>query len=362
MTQTRDILPLRMQLTAMQVPEATPQSIVRAASRYTSGKIPSNLLQAAGTGGCQLLIHPGEASEIVVQLENLGNRPLHLDIQVEGNFRNEWCRLGMEGHELPARGHMEAVLYFHIPADFFESEEALRVGESLKLDYRGQIYVNYTLQAIQESATGTPSLPPRQHIQTAEFSFYIRPHSLYLNFLPEIYREVDFIGRLLKLFEQAFEPTVQTLDVLWAYLDPLTAPETLLPFLAYWVGWPLSPALSLTRQRQLIGQAMEIYRWRGTKRGLRFYLHLYTSLPLDEHLPEAEKHISIQELFGKGFLMGETHIGQDSIIGGGQHYHFMVTLRPEPPNQIDKRLIHQIIEQEKPAFCTYELNIVNGNG
>jgi len=60
---------------------------------------------------------------------------------------------------------------------------------------------------------------------------------LYAKFLPAIYQELDFVGRFLKIFEQAFEPAVNSLDTLWAYLDPTTAPQGLLPFLAHWVGW-----------------------------------------------------------------------------------------------------------------------------
>jgi phage tail-like protein len=147
------------------------------------------------------------------------------------------------------------------------------------------------------------------------------------------------------------------MDAIWAYLDPLMAPESLLPFLAYWVGWEIDPHLSLAQQRYLIRYAIELYRWRGTRRGLRFYLYLYTNLPLDEHLPEDEKHISIQEVFSQGLVLGRSRLGEDTSVGGGQPYHFIVKLRPDYPNQIDERLVRKIIEQEKPAFCTYDLYI-----
>lgn len=355
MTQARDILPLRLQLTPMQVSETTPQAIVRAAVRSQGMRMPPDSSLLAKVGVCELILHPGEASEILVKLQNLGSHTLHLNIHIEGNFPSQWCRIGMEGNTLPPRGQMEAVLYFQMPANFFESQDSLKFGESLKLDYQGQIHVSYAQQEAGQ-LDEHPTLFP--YLESADFSLYVRPRSLYKEFLPEIYQEIDFMGRLLKIFEQAFEPAVQTLDVLWAYLDPLTAPETLLPFLGYWVGWPLSPSLSRSRQRYLIRQAMELYRWRGTRRGLRLYLHLYTDLPLDEQLPEDEKHISIQEVFGRGFLTGETHIGRDSIIGGGRPYHFKVKLRPDSTHPIDELLVRQIIEQEKPAFCTYELHIV----
>ena len=112
------------------------------------------------------------------------------------------------------------------------------------------------------------------------------------------------------------------------------------------------------RQRFLIRHAMQIYRWRGTRRGLRFYLHLATGLPLDEHLEaESAKHIGIQEPATQGFVLGSAHIAEDATLGGGQPYHFTVTLRPEVDYPIDEPMVRQIIEREKPAFCTYDLVI-----
>ena len=187
----------------------------------------------------------------------------------------------------------------------------------------------------------------------------VRSHSRYLDYLPQIYREVDFIGRLLNLFEQSFDPSVEMLQLLWAYLDPRTSPQHLLSFLAHWVGWPTDgpwqnvPSDQLQRQRQLIFHAMELYRWRGTPQGLRHYLHLYTGLP--------NAFIHIENAFQPGFELGTANLDQTTIIGGGRPYHFRVRLEPYPPHvskadlQTNAALIRTIIDQEKPAFCTYDL-------
>jgi phage tail-like protein len=336
MTQARSSQSLYLRLTPMQFSEATPTPGIELAGTMAT---------TTATTGCNVLLHPGEPSEMVVQLENLGNRTLQLDLHVEGDFPSEWCRIGMEGRELLPGQRMEAVLYFQPTANFFEDNQLH--AESLILDYSSRLYVYYT-----------PENTDRRLLESAAFNLYVRPRSLYLDFLPMLYREVDFISRFLKIFEQAFEPAVQSLDVLWAYLDPLTAPKTLLPFLAHWVAWPLDPRWTIQKQRRLIRQAMEIYRWRGTRRGLRHYLHLYTDLPLDEEVPEeANKHIGIEELFGDGFVLSSTRMGEDSIIGGGRPFHFIVTLRPDLGVQIDEGLVRYIIEQEKPAFCTYEFYV-----
>ncbi|MGV0024900.1 hypothetical protein [Phormidesmis priestleyi] len=101
-------------------------------------------------------------------------------------------------------------------------------------------------------------------------------------------------------------------------------------------------------------------RWHGTRQGLRFYLHLYTGLPLDDHIPrEADKHIGIEEVFSAGFVMDRTRIGEDSMLGGGIPYHFIVRLRSDPSTHIDETLVRAIIERQKPAFCTYELQILS---
>jgi hypothetical protein len=128
----------------------------------------------------------------------------------------------------------------------------------------------------------------------------------------------------------------------------------------HWVDWPIDARFDLTQQRQLIRRAVEIYRWRGTRKGLRFYLHLYTGLPLDEQFdPEKDKSISITESFGQGCVVGIAHVGEDAILGGGKPYHFQVRLRAGLDHAIDEELVRRIIDQEKPVFCTYDLLIEN---
>ncbi len=287
-----------------------------------------------------LIVSPGERSEVTLELYNPTEESLAIELEVKGDFPGEWCHWNLEGRELDSRKTMLMGIYFDVPADWLETQPL----DSIKLNY--QATVNIYLQR--------PNRETRE-LQQLGLKLSLRPDSLYLNFLPIIYREVDFIGRLLKVFEQAFEPTVNAFEAMWAYLDPLTAPESLLPFLAHWVGWELLSTIPIERQRYLIRNAISIYRWRGTKKGLRFYLHLYTGLPLDEDLPETEKHISIQEAVGAGFVLGQANLGEDTVLGGGRPYHFTVRLRSIPNQSLDENLIGKIIDAEKPIWCTYDL-------
>jgi phage tail-like protein len=294
-----------------------------------------------------LLLYPGEPSEMVVQIKNLERNRLELSLHVEGDFPSDWCRIGTEGSEILPGRQMDAVLYFQIAADFFEQHGVQGEEPTLKLDYQGRLVV-YSI----DPETG------RRQVEFASFRLHLRPRSLYAKFLPAIYQELDFVGRFLKIFEQAFEPAVNSLDTLWAYLDPITAPQGLLPFLAHWLGWTPQSYLPLNRQRDLIRNAMQIYRWRGTRRGLRFYLHLATGLPLDDDLvKEEDKHIGISESFHRGFIVGEARMGQDATLGGGQPYHFNVQIYVDDLERVDEQLVRSVIEQEKPAFCTYSLKV-----
>ncbi len=295
-----------------------------------------------------IVLHPAEPSEVALRLTNRGPEPLAFELRVTGTFPRDWCRILAPTLSLPPQQQQEVVLLFSVPSGFFEQAGALEAGEErLLLDHQGLV----------EVYTTTADRPP-QLVETIAFNLFVRPASLYTNFLPGLYRQSDFLTRFLALFEQAFEPDVEILDSFWAYLDPLLAPEALLPFLAHWVGWPWQPHLSMRQQRYSIRYAMIIYRWRGTRRGLRFALHLTTGLPLEEQAAsEDERSIGIYESFSRGFVLGETQIGHDATLGGGQPYHFRVRLRPPPGVELAIAPIEATIEREKPAFCTYDLTI-----
>lgn len=312
-----------------------------------------------------LLIHPGEEREIWIKVDNNFAQPLQWSIEITGDFPIEWCigciwrpdiKQTIQPHD-----NTSTKLCLQIPADFFEKQDILENKHKLLLNYQGQIYVYATWQ-------GEKKLIGYQH-----FHLFIRPDTSYLTLLPEIYHQSDFLNRLLMIFEQGYDPSVQTLANLWAYLDPLTAPSSLLPFLAKWVAWENNPRWDLKKQRRLIKNAVELYRWRGSKLGLRLYIHLFTDLPLDDELdkngnektPEAEKHISIEESFSPGFVIGSAsfkdNFNDNPNLGGGKLFHFKVTLHPTNREDIDEELVREVIELFKPAFCSYDLQILPRN-
>lgn len=94
--------------------------------------------------------------------------------------------------------------------------------------------------------------------------------SRYLYELPPIYQEADgFLGRYLKLFEAVWEPFEHRQDQIAMYFDPRTCPPALLGWLASWLGVAADPQLlEGPRGRRFVAEALDLYRWRGTRYGL----------------------------------------------------------------------------------------------
>ncbi|MDY6910792.1 MAG: phage tail protein [Chloroflexota bacterium] len=175
--------------------------------------------------------------------------------------------------------------------------------------------------------------------------------SSYLKHLPALYRDDDFMGRFLMIFESILNPIDNTVDNLGLYFDPMLTPEALLPWLASWADMVLDPTWPEKRRRELVKSATELYRWRGTKRGLTEYLRIYTGIA-----PEISEHIEGMRLGPDARLGINTQLGSS---GGG--YHFTVTLKLEENQEIDAGKVAAIIDAQKPAHTVYTLHIERSN-
>ena len=117
------------------------------------------------------------------------------------------------------------------------------------------------------------------------------------------------------------------------YFDPMMTPEGCLRWLASWIDLVLDENWPIQKRRQLIRAGVELYHWRGTRRGLREYLRIYTDVE-----PEIVEHFTEEE---------------------GGPYHFTVNIKVPNPESLDERRVRQVINAEKPAHTTYELRIVS---
>lgn len=121
----------------------------------------------------------------------------------------------------------------------------------------------------------------------------------YLQYLPAIYHQEDISGgNLLKDFLQIFQHIFSGLEVkidqIYSYFNLDLAPLDFLPWLASWVELVLDESWSEEKKRNLIKIATELYKWRGTIKGLKYFLDWF-----------GEVEIKIQEWnWPPGFIIG----------------------------------------------------------
>ena len=99
-----------------------------------------------------------------------------------------------------------------------------------------------------------------------------------INYLPSIYRQSDFIKRLLGMLEAILLPIEWTVDNFDVFLDPMTAPDDFIPWLAGWYDLVFDASWGMKQRRTFIKEAHEIFAMRGTKSGLSRVLAIYTGV------------------------------------------------------------------------------------
>ncbi|MDI5961172.1 phage tail protein [Streptomyces sp. SL13] len=92
--------------------------------------------------------------------------------------------------------------------------------------------------------------------------------------LPALYADDDLAQRLTAGLDTVLAPVFATLDSLPAYFDPRLAPADFVDWLAAWVGMDTAPRGPDDLRRATVLRALELYRWRGTRRGIADRLRL----------------------------------------------------------------------------------------
>ncbi|WNI16160.1 phage tail protein [Actinacidiphila sp. ITFR-21] len=99
--------------------------------------------------------------------------------------------------------------------------------------------------------------------------------------LPALYADDDFAQRFTAGLDTVLAPVFATLDNLPGYLDPRVAPLDFLAWLASWVGADDDPRWPPELRREAVVRAVELHRWRGTRRGLVERLRLTLAVNAD---------------------------------------------------------------------------------
>ncbi|NJN84536.1 MAG: hypothetical protein HC802_21135 [Caldilineaceae bacterium] len=250
----------------------------------------------------------------------------------------------------------------------WRSSERREPGARVEYFVQATVEPVYHARTVQSQATvfvGENGASALVDVEQVEIS--IIPKGRYLKHLPGLYENDDFIGRFLMLFESHWAPIEGQISGIHNYFDPKLAPTRMLSWLAMWVDLRLDENWSEAKQRRLLTSIIRLYRKRGTKAGLQEYLEIFS-----------EGRVEISERRANNFRLGpQARLGVGIALGTANVPHTFAVKIWLPPIETQapkgatlgaeelqrfehdrRRVIRAIIEAEKPAHTTYQLEFV----
>jgi len=210
------------------------------------------------------------------------------------------------------------------------------------------------------------------------------PRLSYLQYLPAVYQaepaSKDFLERFLSIFEEVFSSIEGKIKRLPQLFDPDGVPENLLSWLASWVDMAFDPSWSVATRRQLLRNAPELYRRRGTPAGLKKFLWLALGVEVQilEHFQLRRWQFlagrstlgNHSQLWGNSMvkrlqLAENSRIGDFALIGTGDplrdpfhvYAHKFSVFVPAAHNrsELTERMLKHLIDADKPAHTKYTI-------
>lgn len=250
------------------------------------------------------------------------------------------------------------------PVRYVVWEVAAAQEPGARYEYEVQVRVNPALQGNQVQSLATVYVDG-ETVDHEAAAIQVLDRAAYLQYLPALYGQDEFMGRFLMLFESFWRPIEGQIDQIHYYLDPQLTPARFLPWMASWFRLSVeSEEWTEAKQRRLLASMIWLYRKRGTKHALQEYLEILTGHPVE-----------ITEQRAKDFRLGASaRLGVGIALGKGNTPHtFRVFVQLDPLKRPQgladdewarekrrreeerRRLIDQLIADEKPAHTNYSV-------
>jgi phage tail-like protein len=206
------------------------------------------------------------------------------------------------------------------------------------------------------------------------------PRVSYLQYLPALYQQEPtskwFLERFLSIFEHFFAGFEEEIAGISRYFKPGAVEKEFLPWLGSWLGLVLEEQLPEQIKRELIKQAHQLFKMRGTLKGLQMVLEIYTGrkFPILEHFKMRQWLILGEKavLGGNSYLWGkDASLGESTELGKFQ-LASSLELPPDPfqtpahrftviipynycSTGEEERIITRVVELWKPAHTQFFL-------
>jgi phage tail-like protein len=212
----------------------------------------------------------------------------------------------------------------------------------------------------QPNAQATPS------IRSIRVLF---PRHSYLDSLPRIYRTASgqggFLEKYLALFEHTLTRLEDRYDEFSRQLDPQAAPDGTVDWLASLLDLAFDQEWPLTRRRALLLRINDLYRIKGTPRGIVEYIRAYTgleSLVTEDFLNRPGQPAYVGR---RGFVLGTTSLlstassdaPPDAALFRAFAHQFSVRLYLKGPDCSGRLLgvVERIVSANKPAHTVHRV-------
>jgi len=160
--------------------------------------------------------------------------------------------------------------------------------------------------------------------------------------LPSVYLEDEFTRQFTSALDEVLAPVFVTLDCFAGYLDPWLAPPDFLDWLATWVALRIDESWPEDQRRQLVANAVELHRWRGTRRGLAAHARLLTGGEV--------------EVLDSGGCTASDH--PDGPLPGSAPSRVLLRVRVADPASVDQRQLQAVITEAVPAHVRVDVEVV----
>ncbi|MBX6771403.1 MAG: hypothetical protein IRY83_06735 [Chloroflexi bacterium] len=279
-----------------------------------------------------LTVEAGETAETMIEVGPLTEAETDafydFTIQLTGP-PGAWASLSTTRLRVQAGQRAEALLILHPPHD----AASAALGEH-----------DLTITLVPDDGSTPIHLHARVHVLPPGGT---TRRSRLLEYLPRFFQSDEFLARFLLIFQSILDPMEQMIDNTHHYLDPGITPASFLPWLATWVGIELDPGLDEASQRRLIRRAVELSRWKGTRRGLREELAIRTG-----------GRALIVENFDGMRLGHDASLGLNTYLGTPADQFVSVTLATDSADTTRHHTVDALVQELKPAHIRHITRVV----